>query len=1314
MDPIEDNGIVCELDYVCGVKCVKEVVADDESAQKEIDRGLTSHQNEERRRTEYLNVIAQGIEENNVSIFTNPFKALGEWGGWVIPAAVVGGIAVVGGAVALRGRKKGGGKPGPDPDDGQQKKGQSTFRMQLYKEFGDTLYVGGGAQTVGARIEEVPSQGPPIARDDLTARISFGASENLSAQAIGMRGRYQCVNVEATGAGSSTAIVAVTFTGGGGTFTNNVRFNVESLVIEFPDAPLTFVAGSGKTYSLPFKISDGRTNFGWNPVFDVKFVSPNGNEHFCGVHVINDPDYPDKLFAIEMTECGKADDEVPGQMLNYVGNLTVTMPGEAGGAPQTLQGQFNVFRFYEGLRFTVEPLKCYSVPLVEQKEALGYAEEAFDMAGRAQASAMGMAGGIHGIAIAPATQVGMHEAARSAKELFPELFEEDQVFVLGKYDDVKITPGRTHAYLTLYVVDERTAKDGTRYQGIRTPLPEKEKMQLIFEDVPGSSVLLDKDGNEVARPVEQLDFRYFISRVDHVDNTVIFEMLPTKGVLMPPNRAKVRITATVEWNGRTFVASEEVLAISQPYRIDFEERHDEYVAADDEILKHLRAIQSKILNQDRYRGGIAKHGEVTLKGTLVDMAGGEIDHPVLALNPLTAPGLALYNLYTSIRNQRAADVYYEDLMPLYNYIESLIRGHEYEFGFCRPLYEKAVKVFARFENGELGSGQALDLALMGADAVLADTFAMTVRDLNHSWTALFIRVGAAIATYGASEKVMIPLASLAAGLEGSVNYIDKGGDSLFEAYRVGVDAFCKQALIECAFDKGMPYVMDAIKGSVTIGKEIVAQRGLIYKATGEMLDMAFSTSKYAKNLPAAARAVELTISKGAAKTSAFVTEYWGKLMSTNLGKFGGAVYDEVAGGVSKAAGAVKAWWTAGKSSIKEALGLVPPPPAGLVNPSRQAAYRFGRAQGMEKVEALRKLVNAGPHEYKLFEKRYIVLAVQSDKHAMRVLTELEGPGAKEVKALFNEMMGEIEEKALHMAKVQIHARKGIPMDRIQVKKFSGNSAAAVKAGEKVPKDMDAMFEYLDDVEGWVEVDHAFGQECFDQEFYKVCRGYSAESGAVAKQYAIEADMVITNRFHPESYGLDPEDVKRVVDEARANEAFTNPDQVGRAAEYKCAHWIKRAESAWAEGDLLAKAGKDWPAAVSYAKGEAFVEEGVYQLTKQSDRLIARKLAAMRAEGIAVQSSVNVEEFLEIVSMMKQCGMGKYGGRGLATAELETLLMEKYHKTILQVAGDLDTLVQDLSGAIEVAHALNPPKTVFDVAGEAVISGALRHTDYEEQ
>ena len=144
--------------------------------------------------------------------------------------------------------------------------------------------------------------------------------------------------------------------------------------------------------------------------------------------------------------------------------------------------------------------------------------------------------------------------------------------------------------------------------------PVAEYCLRAFQDIPGSSVLYDKDGKPLARPADVCDFRYFIKDVKGTDNTVVFEILPTMGILLPPNRSKVKVTASVLWKDHTFKVEQEVNAISQPYRKDFIENWEKYTLGDgekkgdDEIRRFLLHIQATI--QGRYQGQVAVKGTI--------------------------------------------------------------------------------------------------------------------------------------------------------------------------------------------------------------------------------------------------------------------------------------------------------------------------------------------------------------------------------------------------------------------------------------------------------------------------------------------------------------------------------------------------------------------------------------------------------------------------------------------------------------------------------------------------------------------------------
>ena len=1282
-------------DIVADVRHRTNVTSNDDSYNRRIERYDMS-QDTSYKLTRTTNLIATGLDKNDVVINTVASQESGESGNWVIPAAVVIGAGAVG-TLLLRGRRKKGGKPRDPQDQGEgqnqeqeqeQKREQeqpSTFRMVLYKDFGDMLVVGAGAQVVGARIEEQKPDGSLVYRKDLTERITFSISENLKAEDAGMQGQHRCIRVEALGPHASVdeeGIVAIKFTGEGGSFTNNVHFRVCELELVFADVPLTFVAGKAQTYAMPFKFSIEEIAAKCEPRFELHFPNPDAETRFRDARVIRDEEFPDKLFGVELTECGPVkEDDIPGTMETYTCEVVAKLPaGVVGPDEREVRGSFSFFRFYEGLRFTVEPLKCYYVKHVEKDETWANGAQALDMAATAQAQALGLAGGSlassagaaattgemergvtyggvdnaidmasnvqaqvmglagAGIAGVVGTAAALREVERDVKERFPEVFREDEPFLFDKRDKVKLTPGRTHAYATLFVVDEFQDEYGKPYLRPITPLPKKDDMQLAFEDVAGSSVLRDKDGNEIAKPVETLDFCYFISKVERVDNTVVFEILPTKGVMLPPNRSQVDIAAVVKWtdhagNARTFTAKERVNAISQPYRHDFDEKAEEYIKADDEIRKMLYGIQRKIQGTS---GKLAVKGSVSIGQTASDVFASQLDaveeHPLLAMNPVTAPAVALYQLYvsareaaTSISNQ-SKDVYYDNLMPIYHYIEMMLEGHEYEFGFFDYDVQRVVTTFARFETGQIGAAEAIDLAYHGHDMMFADALSMTVQDWNHSWTSIGVRIGFALVTGGQSEWLFMPLAAIGSGMEASMDYIDRGGDSLLEAYRVGMSATAKHTLVEAAFMGAFAVAGKCVKWAWVLTKEGFSQRQLFAKALKEM----FSTAKYGQQVGAAAKGLEGQLARAGAKADAAISAFRGGAQ------------------------------------------------VGAQNIEREIAYTLGRLEGGYKLDALKDLVVGGGSKLSPFQQRAIIVTIQSDKHAMRALMEATGAEADAMRTFFSRAIGQIEKDTLLKARQVLSERLKIPMSKLRVKGTSGNTG-------KVSMDLDATFQYFDDAAGqWKDVKAALGQEAFDAEFYKIVKGYAAESDDIAAAFARNADMTITDMFHPEAYSPEYADALRVIDARRAGEAFAYGSKVANVAKYKCDHWLQLARRAAADADAASAAGKLLDAQRLAAASEAFAEESARQFTKQADRLIINKLAAMQAKGISASTSVNVDLFLEKVAVLKRSGMGRFGGMGLTSGEVDAVLKGGYKTGLDVLYVELETLTVELDNAIKAS------------------------------
>ena len=197
---------------------------------------------------------------------------LGE-SGWVVLAAVAGGLAV--GGLALKGRKKkkvAAKKPekaskdekNKSEDDKQDEDDEekATYEMRIRKDFGDTLTPGGGPQNVYARIVRIPQGGTAATDSGLTSKISITGDGYLNVSGQRLAGGYMSASVEAPQGGSipDEAVVNFRLTGGGGAFTNRMHFKIAKSEIIFFQENLTLPACSDEVWRLPFAVKGASKN----------------------------------------------------------------------------------------------------------------------------------------------------------------------------------------------------------------------------------------------------------------------------------------------------------------------------------------------------------------------------------------------------------------------------------------------------------------------------------------------------------------------------------------------------------------------------------------------------------------------------------------------------------------------------------------------------------------------------------------------------------------------------------------------------------------------------------------------------------------------------------------------------------------------------------------------------------------------------------------------------------------------------------------------------------------------------------------------
>lgn len=273
--------------------------------------------------------------------------------GTEIPWEIIGtGAAVLAGGSAIahgRNKRK---KTKENKKDKDKKKKQSTFRMILYKNFGNTLLRDSDNLTVGARIEETTPEGRKVDRRDLTAQILIEEEENCQIGKVWMGGQYRMARISADEHPSSSghAVVRISFVGKGGRFVNHVVFRLEETMELVMDESLTFAACSGKTLDMAFGINHFNG--------EVVSLSADVGTSAAGIFktaVEQDKKVPGK-FVVHVTECGDKK-MAAGDIERYTCDVSVRTKN----SKKPITGQFYLYRVGLGLRLDIRAIKAYLV-----------------------------------------------------------------------------------------------------------------------------------------------------------------------------------------------------------------------------------------------------------------------------------------------------------------------------------------------------------------------------------------------------------------------------------------------------------------------------------------------------------------------------------------------------------------------------------------------------------------------------------------------------------------------------------------------------------------------------------------------------------------------------------------------------------------------------------------------------------------------------------------------------------------------------------------------------------------------------------------
>ena len=275
----------------------------------------------------------------------------GEDGGVSVPAAIV--VGVLSGGAAIAGALAAAGSTKDQPPIKLK-----SYKMYVQKDFGDMLPRGGEPVIIRSRMSEVDENQTERERNDLTAKIAVSAN-GMTIHNVSMVGKYceATVSIPKEYA-ESTASITFLFEGEGGTFTNEVIFNVDVPSIEFYQPNIALKARDEDGAEIGFTVK------GLEPdKIKVKLKITGGSSYVaaCSDAVTEDQKpVPGTYFAViaDINE----DEGEPGTYAVHTLHVTAT------DGTLTATGEIDIYRVTVGLNIGVNALDCYRVL---KKEAAG-------------------------------------------------------------------------------------------------------------------------------------------------------------------------------------------------------------------------------------------------------------------------------------------------------------------------------------------------------------------------------------------------------------------------------------------------------------------------------------------------------------------------------------------------------------------------------------------------------------------------------------------------------------------------------------------------------------------------------------------------------------------------------------------------------------------------------------------------------------------------------------------------------------------------------------------------------------------------------
>ena len=438
----------------------------------------------------------------------------------------------------------------------------------------------------------------------------------------------------------------------------------------------------------------------------------------------------------------------------------------------------------------------------------------------------------------------------------------------------------------------------------------------------------------------------------------------------------------------------------------------------------------------------------------------------------------------------------------------------------------------------------------------------TIDDMP-GWQKLFFSV----ATFGAFDVATGTIEVVGA----MKDYVDKGGDSVFGAFYVGV----KIVTLKYLQDKAMAIGTAAVKNYIKTGKTD------IWKETKKLYFEEINTVK----------------------------------------TFGRKVH---------AADAAKAKNAQADKKADELLTKAKKNPATASEYSDEAV-KYGRKRAQKNLDELQKSINelkAHPSEANLIRRNEAIMRCQQDKQTMMMLkgqSNIEtiaacnnGVNFGECRKVLNNHLDSMYTATNNRVQQRLAALKpGMKPKDVKIFGATSSDKAKLLSGKSVTFDRDVTYYYIDKATGKMEYfPQSITEKIYAEEFYQVARlGSSGGQSAVlktttqaAREFAKKMDQTVVEDVlhHAESYGVD---LPKMLDKALKSQKLTNPEKVAEAVLYKGQERFYIAEK-------LMKAAKEAGEDALDLQASAISEliEGCRQQVKVFDLLDARDIARLGVNG----------------------------------------------------------------------------------------------------